>query len=215
MSLIFSLSTIIFDLELKQRVTGWQIDSIAFARIPAGDDQPARIRIGFDLINQTRNLIDTVAFRISSAEGTPEIAVHRAEVARGAAKPRGVLGVSPFLPNVHASLAQVCFVRITRKKPKQLFRDPAKRHLLGGDDRKAVLQIESRLEPKVGNRTDTGAIMMLSAMLENRAENVMVLLHVELRARLRRLKCGKALPFRRTLIICLWRHASINLMEKA
>ena len=58
----------LLNLELKQSVTGRQVDVIAFARVPAADDQTARIRIRFDLVKQTRDLIDSVKLRIMTAK---------------------------------------------------------------------------------------------------------------------------------------------------
>src|SRR5258706_6680784 len=58
----------LFNLELKQSVTGRQVNVIAFVRIPAADDQTPRVRIPFDLFNQTGDLIDAVSLRIMPAE---------------------------------------------------------------------------------------------------------------------------------------------------
>ena len=58
----------VFDLKLKQRMTRRQIDIVTFARVPTADNQPARIRIRFDFINQPGYLIDAVGLRIISAE---------------------------------------------------------------------------------------------------------------------------------------------------
>src|SRR5438105_15089245 len=58
----------VLDLKLKERMTGRQIDIVTFARIPAADDQSARIGIRFDLVNQPRDLIEAIAFWIVTAE---------------------------------------------------------------------------------------------------------------------------------------------------
>src|SRR3989442_10826870 len=80
---------IFFDLELKQRVTRRQIDVIALARVPPADNQATRVRIRFDFVNESRDLIDAVAFRIMPAERTPEVAIDRTEVAGLATKAAG------------------------------------------------------------------------------------------------------------------------------
>src|SRR5207253_10669513 len=112
--------TLFFDFELKQRVTGRQIDVIAFARIPAADDQTARVGICFDLLNQSCNLIDAVAFRTATAERTPEVAVNWTKISGLATKAPSMFFISPFFPDVHAFCAQVRFVRVAGEKPKQL-----------------------------------------------------------------------------------------------
>src|SRR6266403_5684875 len=86
--------------ELKQRVTWRQVDFIAFARVPAANNQTPRIRIRFDLIDQTRNLIDAVSLRIMPAEGSPEISINRPKIARFACK-------APWVRCVRASLSAV------------------------------------------------------------------------------------------------------------
>src|SRR5437879_4483542 len=84
-----------FDLELNQRVARRQIDSVAFARVPATDNQTARVRVRFDLVNQSRDLIEAIALRIMAAERSPEITIDRAEIAGFATKTAGVLFISP------------------------------------------------------------------------------------------------------------------------
>ena len=68
--------------ELKQSVAGRQINFIGLARIPAGNDQAARIGISLDLFDETRDLIDTVTLGIVTAKRAPEIAINRPKIAR-------------------------------------------------------------------------------------------------------------------------------------
>src|ERR1051326_8217257 len=112
-----------FHLELKDRVTRRQIDVLALTRVPAAHDQPAGKRIRFDLLDQARNLIDAVAFRIMATERSPEVTVDWAHVTRLPPKSARVLPVGPLFPDIDSLLAQVCFVRVPREKPKQLFSD--------------------------------------------------------------------------------------------
>src|SRR5712692_2590850 len=102
-----------------------------------------------------------------TAERTPEITVNRTEIAGLATKAPSVFCVGPLFPDVYALRAQVGFVRISGKKPKQLFRDPAERNLFRRDDRKTVSEIEARLKSEVRNRADPGAVFVLSAVIEN------------------------------------------------
>src|SRR2546421_4185969 len=77
----------LLNFELKQRVTWRQIDVVTFARVPAADDQSSRIGIRFDLINQSRDLINAVAFWIVPPERSPEVSINGAHVTRFAPKP--------------------------------------------------------------------------------------------------------------------------------
>src|SRR5438128_403061 len=103
----------VLDLKLKERMTGRQIDVVTFARIPAADDQSARIGIRFDLVNQPRDLIDAIAFWIVPAERSPEISINRAHVTGFTPKSARVLPVSPLFPDVDSLLSQIGFVRVT------------------------------------------------------------------------------------------------------
>jgi len=166
-----------FDFELTQRVTRRQINIVTFARIPATDDQAARVWIRFDLVYQTRDLIYAIAFWIVPTERTPKITVDWTEVARLATESSGVFFIRPFLPNIDAFCAQVGFVCVAGKKPKQFFRDPAKGNSLCRNNGKAFAQIKARLITEMRDRTDTRAVLMFSAVFEDRAKDVVVLLH--------------------------------------
>src|SRR5688572_30055145 len=85
-----------FDLELKQSMTGGKIDIVALARIPTAHDQSPRVRIRFDFINQARDLIDAVMFRIVPAKGSPKISIDRTEVSGLTAKTPRVLFIGPL-----------------------------------------------------------------------------------------------------------------------
>src|SRR6185369_17516664 len=68
------------NLELKQRVARWQVDIVALARVPPRHNQTSRVGIGFDLADQTGNLIHPIEFRIMPPERTPQITINRPEV---------------------------------------------------------------------------------------------------------------------------------------
>src|SRR5258708_1760449 len=104
----------LFDLELKQRMTWRQVDIIAFARVPAAHNQSSRIWIRFDLVNQTRDLIDAVRLWIMPPEGAPEVSINWPKIPGLSAEAPRVLSISPFLPDVHAAGAQIRLVRVAR-----------------------------------------------------------------------------------------------------
>src|SRR5215510_5941615 len=114
----------ILDFELKESVARRQIDVGRLARIPAGNDQAARIRIGANLVQEIRDLVDTVLLRIITAERAPEITIDWSKISRRPSKLCSVFFVGPLGPDIDPASAQVCLARITRQKPEQLFRDP-------------------------------------------------------------------------------------------
>jgi 1-acyl-sn-glycerol-3-phosphate acyltransferase len=113
------------------------------------------------------DLIDTVALRVVPAERSPQIAIDWTKVAGLAAKTACVFFVGPLFPNIHASGAEVRFIGIAGKKPKQFFGDPAKGNTLGGYDRESGAQVKTSLKTEVRDCTDAGAVLVLSPMLEN------------------------------------------------
>jgi hypothetical protein len=141
--------TIVFDFELKQRVTRWQIYVVSLTWIPTGDDQPSRIRIALDGLNKVCDLVYAVAFRIVTTERAPEIAVYRSQISDIAPEPLSVCFISPLCPDINAFLAEVLLVRVAGQEPEQLFCHPAKGYSLRCDYGKACAQIESGLITEV------------------------------------------------------------------
>src|SRR2546425_8142330 len=101
------------------------------------------------------------------AERAPQITVNGTEVARLATKTPCVFFIRPFFPDVHASCAQVGFVCVAGKEPKQFFGDPAEGDSLCRDDGKAFAQIEARLIAEMRDCPNAGAVLMLGAVFKN------------------------------------------------
>ena len=139
----------VFHLKLKQRVAGWQVHFVSLARVPTRHDQSSRVWIPLNLVNEIGDLIHTIALRIITAEGAPEITVNRTEIAGLPVEAPGMFFVGPFGPDVHSLRAQVRFVGVAGKKPEQFFGNPAKGNLLCGYNRKALAQVKSRLITEV------------------------------------------------------------------
>ena len=69
-------------------------------------------QIALDLIDQARNLIDSIKCGIMSAKRAPKITIDGPHIARLAAKPAGVIFIGPIFPDVDSLRAQMRFVRI-------------------------------------------------------------------------------------------------------
>ena len=165
------------DLELKERVTGREVNLVGHARVPARDDQSSWVGVAFDLRDEARDLVNAVARRIVAAERTPEIAVDGAAVALLAPVAARAREVGPLLPDVHAARAQGSLVRVARQKPEQLFGDPAEGGALGRHDGKARAQTKARLIAEVRDRADAGAVGVMRAVFEHGFEQVLTLFH--------------------------------------
>jgi hypothetical protein len=100
------------DLELEERVARRQVNAVCDARVPARDDEAARVRVVPDVSDEAGDLVNAVARRVVAAKTAPEVAVDRAEVAFGATEARRMLTVGPLLPDVHTFGAQGRLVRV-------------------------------------------------------------------------------------------------------
>src|SRR5215204_2391495 len=165
------------DLELEERVARRQINLVRDARVPARDDEAARVRVTPNLIHEPRDLIHAVALRVMTAERAPEVAVDGAEVSFGAAKAARVSEVGPLLPDVHARRAQGRLVGVAGEEPEKLLGYPAEGDALRGDDGEALAQVVARLVAEVRDGADPRPVFVLDAARENGLEQVLILSH--------------------------------------
>src|ERR1044072_4189651 len=92
---------ILFNFELKERMTGRQVHQLTLRGVPARDDQATRVRVPFDVVDEARKLVNAVSLRIVAAKGTAEVAVHRPQIARRTTEAARMLFFSPLLPQVN------------------------------------------------------------------------------------------------------------------
>ncbi len=153
-------------IELEQVVARHQRHLRQLAHVPGTDHQPARIGVALDLVHQPLHLVDRPA--IGSAPAAPLLAVDRAEVA---------VGIGPFVPDPHLVVLQVPDVGIALQEPQQLMDDRAQVQFLGGDQRKAVIEVEAHLPAEHAARAGAGAVGFFRAVLQHVLEQRQVGLH--------------------------------------
>src|SRR5205823_3598674 len=100
------------DFKLKDGVARREVYVVCNARVPARDDEAARVRVVPYLAYEARDLVKAVARGVVAAETTPEVAVDGAEVALRATEAARVFFVGPLLPDVNALRAQSSLVRV-------------------------------------------------------------------------------------------------------
>ena len=66
--------------------------------------------------------------------------------------------IGPLVPDVHVLLLQTSDVRLAAQKPEQFLCNEAKGHLLGGEKRKSVSQVEAHLRSEQTDGACSGAI---------------------------------------------------------
>ncbi len=154
------------DIELEQAMARRQRHLVDIGRIPGRDDQPPRIRIALDHLDDVRNLVDLAAVR--RWPGAPLRAIDRPEIA---------IGVGPFVPDRDAIVVEIFDVGVAFEEPQQFMHDRLQRQPLGGQHRKAGRQVETHLVPEHRQRAGAGAVMLFRAVRENPFKQVVVLNH--------------------------------------
>jgi hypothetical protein len=154
------------DIELEQAMARRQRHLVDIGRIPGADDQPPRIRIATDHVDDIGDLVDAAPVR--RRPGPPLRSIDRAEIA---------IGVGPFVPDRNAVIPEVFDVGVAFEKPQQLVHDRFQRQLLGGQHRKSGRQIETHLVAEDRQRTGAGTVVLFRAVGENPFEQVVILIH--------------------------------------
>ena len=159
-------------------------------RIPRAHDQPPRIRIAPDHVDDIGDLVD--ASPIRRRPGAPLRSIDRAEIA---------VGVGPFVPDRNAVVFEIFDVGVAFEEPQQFVDDRFQRQLLGGQHRKAGRQIEAHLVAEDRQRPGAGAVGFLHAVAEDPFEQVVILISwrcvAGLQERKRVLAAGPAIRQRR------------------
>ena len=92
----------------------------------------------------------------SRGPAAPLIAIDRAQFA---------IRVGPFVPDGDAMLLQPMHIGLAAQEPEQLIDDGFQVHFLGGDQGKAVGQIEAHLMAEDGARAGAGAVALFHALV--------------------------------------------------
>ena len=132
-------------------------------RIPRGHDVAAAVGVFLDAAHHFGDLVDALAVPIA-----PLGAIDRTEV---------TLRVGPFVPDADLMVVQVPDVGVAAEHPQQLVDDGLQVHLLGGDQREALLEVETHLVAEHADGARARAVAFLHAVVEDVLEQVEVLLH--------------------------------------
>src|SRR5262249_55068899 len=114
-------------------------------RIPRTHDEPPRIGILLERLDEIRNLVHRLL--TAAIERAPLLPVNRAEVAGLDPERCANFRRRPDIPKVHAVLIEVLDVRAPRQKPKQFVnhRLPRTLHTARRDEWKPIVEIEPHL----------------------------------------------------------------------
>ena len=144
------------DLGLEQAVARGERHAVDLGRVPGADDLAAGGRVGVDLVDEARDLIDAAAVRPLPV--APLLAVDGAEIA---------ILVRPFVPNADLVVLEIGDVGVALQEPQQFDDDRAQVQLLGGDEREAVGKVEAHLVAEDAQRADAGAVLLRHAFFQD------------------------------------------------
>ena len=135
-----------------------------FGHVPCADNDAARVRVAFQGLNDLGDLVNVAAIRRGPA--APLHAIDRPQV---------TVLARPLVPNRDAALAQPVVVAGPGEKPQQLLNDGAQVHLLGGDQRKALVQVKPHLVAKHALGARARAVPFGHALRVHMAHEIFVL----------------------------------------
>ena len=147
-------------------MAGGQRHFVDKSRVPGGYDEAAAVGVAFDLLDNVGDLVDMPA--VGCGPGAPLVAVYGAEVA---------VFVGPFVPDGDVVFFQVADVGVAFEKPKELVDDGAQVELFGGEQGKALGEIETHLVAEYGTGASAGAVGFVGAVAEDVLHEVEIGLH--------------------------------------
>ena len=126
----------------------------------------ATVRTVAQAVDHVIDLVNAAA--VPGRPGPPLPAVHGAEVTAF----RG-----PFVPDADTVLLQPGHVGIPVQEPDELIDDALQVQLLGGQQRKPVIEVAAELPPEHRQGAGAGAVVLAHAVVEDIPEKIQVLLH--------------------------------------
>ena len=158
--------------ELEERMARHERHLRQVGDVPRAHDDAAGVGLLAQEADGLGDLIDVPPVRRRPA--APLHAVDRAEVA--------VL-VGPLVPDRDAVLLQPADVPLAAQEPEQLLGDRGEVHLLRGDEREPLAQVEAHLVAEDADRARARAIVLRRARGEDVAHEVLVLRADRMRGR--------------------------------
>lgn len=134
--------------------------------VPCADDVAPGIRLGLDLVDKLRYLVDRLAVRpfptapLRSVDG-PKVSVL----------------IGPLVPNMHVPLRQVADVGAPGYQPQKLMDDALDEHFLRGDQGKPLREIKPHLRAKEALGSRPGPVFADGSVLHDVSQKIKILLH--------------------------------------
>ena len=139
--------------ELEKAMAGRKRHFVHLRGVPGAHQHTARIRITADGFHHLRELVYAAAVR--GGPGAPLVPVDGAQIA---------VGIGPFVPDGDAVVLEELHIGISGDEPQELIDDGLEVHLLGGEQREALGQIEAHLIAEYALGARPGAVFLHDAV---------------------------------------------------
>ena len=154
------------DIELEQAMAGRKLHALDLGHVPGRNHETARVRVAADFVEDPGDLV--VGASVRSFPGAPLLAVDGTEVA---------VRVGPFVPDRNAMRLEIGDVGVAAQEPDELAHDRLEMQLLGGDERKALPEIEPELPAEQRAHAGSGAVHFDRAVVKRLAHEIEIGLH--------------------------------------
>jgi hypothetical protein len=151
-------------IELEERVARHERHLVKLGHVPRADDDAAAVGVAFEGINDLLYLVN-----VSAIWGGPAAPLHAVNGAKVA------VFAGPFIPNRYVAFFEPVVVARPRQEPQQLLNDGAQVNLLGGDQRKPIVQIEAHLMAKHALGARAGAVGFSNTVIGHVLHEIFIL----------------------------------------
>ncbi len=147
-------------------MAGRQRHLVDIAGIPSRDDQPPRIRIGLERLDDPAELVDRGS--IPRRPRTPLRSIDGPQIA---------VFIGPLIPDSHPVIVQVFDVGVTPDEPQELMHDRFHVQPFRRQQRKSVGQIEPHLMAEDRSRARAGPVGLHRPVLQHLLHELQILSH--------------------------------------
>jgi hypothetical protein len=136
------------------------------SNVPGADYQSPAVRVCLYLPDNIGKLV--VNFAVGSFPGSPLLAIYR---------PQFTVLVCPLVPDAYPIFRKVAYVGFTFYEPQQFMDNTLNVKLLGCNQRKPMLQVETHLVTENAPGSSTSAVSFVNSLVQNMLQKVKILLH--------------------------------------
>jgi hypothetical protein len=141
-------------IELEENMAWREVHLREFAHIPRRNKEPAGVGVVLYLVDEVGDLVDVRA--VGAAPRAPLVTVDGSQL---------TIFTSPLVPDAYFVVVEILNVSIASEEPKQFVYDRTEMEFLGGEEREAVIEMETHLIAKSTQRTGARPVVFGDTVL--------------------------------------------------